>query len=112
MAAGDHKKEDFRKYLEKNGIIDALTKVLVGLYEEPEKPESAMDYVKQFLGGASDVDVEAVRSENEELRRKVEELQQRVDELTGQSQAVAQDSAALAAGDTVERATQDLQNSL
>ncbi|KAI8818732.1 uncharacterized protein EV422DRAFT_163072 [Fimicolochytrium jonesii] len=83
MAAGDHKKEDFRKYLEKNGIVDALTKVLVGLYEEPEKPENALEYVKQFLGGPSDVDVEALKSENEELRRKVEELQQRLDEAGG-----------------------------
>ena len=32
----DSKKEEFRKYLEKSGVIDALTKVLVGLYEEPE----------------------------------------------------------------------------
>ncbi|KAJ3139514.1 hypothetical protein HDU90_009015 [Geranomyces variabilis] len=83
MAAGDHKKEDFRKYLEKNGIIDALTKVLVGLYEEPEKPESAMEYVKQFLGGPSDVDVDALRAENDALRRKCEELQARLDEMSG-----------------------------
>ena len=34
----DSKKEEFRKYLEKSGVIDALTKVLVGLYEEPERP--------------------------------------------------------------------------
>ncbi|KAJ3292994.1 hypothetical protein HK104_004839 [Borealophlyctis nickersoniae] len=80
--AVDQKKEDFRKYLEKNGIIDALTKVLVGLYEEPEKPEAPIDFIKQFLGGPSDVDVEALRHENEELKRKVDELQQKLDELT------------------------------
>ncbi|KAJ3149537.1 hypothetical protein HDU86_006942 [Geranomyces michiganensis] len=85
MAAGDHKKEDFRKYLEKNGIIDALTKV--GLYEEPEKPESAMEYVKQFLGGPSEVDVDALRAENEALKRKTEELQARLDELSGIGEA-------------------------
>ncbi|KAJ3022849.1 hypothetical protein HKX48_005050 [Thoreauomyces humboldtii] len=91
--AGDHKKEDFRKYLEKNGIIDALTKVLVGLYEEPEKPESAMEYVKQFLGGPSDVDVEALRSENEELQRRIEELLQRLDEMSGiAGQSATQDT--------------------
>lgn len=37
----DSKKEEFRKYLEKSGVIDALTKVLVGLYEEPERPGTA-----------------------------------------------------------------------
>jgi len=30
----ESKKEEYRRYLEKSGVIDALTKVLVGLYEE------------------------------------------------------------------------------
>ncbi|KAJ3050741.1 hypothetical protein HK097_008263 [Rhizophlyctis rosea] len=85
--AVDQKKEDFRKYLEKNGIIDALTKVLVGLYEEPEKPEAPVDYIKQFLGGPSGVDVEALRQENEELKKRVEELQAKVDELSAPTNA-------------------------
>ena len=38
------KREEFRKYLESNGILDALTKVLVGLYEEPEKPVDPLEY--------------------------------------------------------------------
>ena len=37
------KREDFRKYLEKSGVVDQLTKCLVGLYEEKEKPSSAVD---------------------------------------------------------------------
>ena len=44
----ESKKEEFRKYLEKSGVIDALTKVLVGLYEEPERPPNAVDYIKRF----------------------------------------------------------------
>ncbi|KAI8812880.1 hypothetical protein BJ742DRAFT_768004 [Cladochytrium replicatum] len=80
--AVDQKKEDFRKYLERNGIIDALTKVLVGLYEEPEKPENPVDFIKQFLGGPSDLDVDALRRENEELKRKVQELEARLEEIT------------------------------
>ena len=38
----ESKKEEFRKYLENTGVIDQLTKVLVGLYEEPEKPEEPL----------------------------------------------------------------------
>ncbi|KAJ3100824.1 hypothetical protein HDU96_010203 [Phlyctochytrium bullatum] len=101
--AVDQKKEDFRKYLEKNGIIDALTKgktihplnplpfshtftlVLVGLYEEPEKPENPLEFVKQFLGGPSDIDVEALKHENEELKKRVEELQAKIDELSARA---------------------------
>jgi hypothetical protein len=32
------KKEEFQKYLDNTGVVDALTKVLVGLYEVPERP--------------------------------------------------------------------------
>ena len=39
----DSKKEEFRKYLEKGGVIDEMTKVLVSLYEEPEKPSNAVE---------------------------------------------------------------------
>jgi len=39
------KREEFRKYLEKTGVMDALTKVLVALYEEPDKPENAVEYI-------------------------------------------------------------------
>ncbi|XP_037737507.1 C-Myc-binding protein isoform X1 [Chelonia mydas] len=42
--AADSKREQFRRYLEKSGVLDTLTKVLVALYEEPEKPNSALEY--------------------------------------------------------------------
>eukprot|EP00621_Florenciella_sp_RCC1693_P016280 CAMPEP_0182525880 /NCGR_PEP_ID=MMETSP1323-20130603/2788_1 /TAXON_ID=236787 /ORGANISM="Florenciella parvula, Strain RCC1693" /LENGTH=96 /DNA_ID=CAMNT_0024734651 /DNA_START=63 /DNA_END=353 /DNA_ORIENTATION=+ len=77
----DSKKEEFRKYLEKSGVIDALTKVLVGLYEEPERPPNAVDYIKRYMGAPTGVDVEAMRSENEQLRKEREELRATVEEL-------------------------------
>ena len=46
----EQKKEEFRKYLERAGVIDNLTKVLVGLYEEPEKPGNAIEFIKKCLG--------------------------------------------------------------
>lgn len=46
---GDSKKEEFRKYLEKAGVLDALTKTLVCLYEEPEKPNNALDFFRKNL---------------------------------------------------------------
>ncbi|KAB0794737.1 hypothetical protein PPYR_04140 [Photinus pyralis] len=41
----ESKREEFRKYLEKTGVMDALTKVLVSLYEEPDKPDNAVEYI-------------------------------------------------------------------
>ncbi len=45
--------EEFRKYLEKSNVIDALTKVLVTLYEEPDRPEKPVEFIKKALGGPS-----------------------------------------------------------
>ena len=72
------KKEEFRRYLEKTGVLDALTKVLVGLYEESERPQSALEYIKRYLGSPVGVDVEGLRKENEELKKKVELLQKQL----------------------------------
>mmetsp|Transcript_51687 Transcript_51687/g.82134 ORF Transcript_51687/g.82134 Transcript_51687/m.82134 type:complete len:99 (-) Transcript_51687:229-525(-) len=80
----DSQKEEFRKYLEKNGIISQLTRVLVGLYEEPERPANAIDYIKKYLGAPTGVDVEELRAENEDLKRQNAELEQKVDSLQKQ----------------------------
>lgn len=54
----EQKKDEFRKYLEKAGVIDQLTKVLVGLYEEQEKPGNVIEFIKKSLGEPTDTDVE------------------------------------------------------
>merc|ERR1712170_323392 len=71
----DSKKEEFRKYLEKSGVIDALTKVLVGLYEEPERPPNAVDYIKRYMGAPTNVDIDTIREENDSLKKKNKELE-------------------------------------
>lgn len=58
-----------------------VSTVLVGLYEEPEKPPNAVDYVKRYMGAPTGIDVEALRAENEELKKKVLSLQETVEEL-------------------------------
>ncbi len=93
------KKEEFRKYLEKSGVIDQLTRVLVGLYEQPEKPANSIEldfwrrgtknmktnnehrFIKKFLGAPSDSDVDTLRSENEKLKEQVAALETKVQEL-------------------------------
>ncbi|KPJ19787.1 C-Myc-binding protein [Papilio machaon] len=64
----DSKREEFRRYLERAGVMDALTKVLVSLYEEPDKPEDALEYVRKHLGtdGGED-ELEAARARIAEL---------------------------------------------
>ena len=117
----DAKKDEFRKYLEKAGVLELLTKSLVSvrlvfscssrfnwqlifelcqlnaqLYEEPEKPNDALSYLKNSVGGryiwqinkeilwrrihpsCSPTDKEMIaklREENELLKGKVKELE-------------------------------------
>lgn len=48
--------------------MDALTKVLVSLYEEPDKPEDALEYVRKHLGtDGGDDELEAARARIAEL---------------------------------------------
>ncbi|XP_015429180.1 PREDICTED: C-Myc-binding protein [Dufourea novaeangliae] len=76
MKPPDSKREEFRKYLERAGVMDALTKVLVSLYEQTEKPDDALDYIRQNLGGITEVDIEMdlLRKELDETKAKVTEL--------------------------------------
>ncbi|XP_014663390.1 PREDICTED: C-Myc-binding protein-like [Priapulus caudatus] len=73
----DSRREEFRKYLENAGLVDALTKVLVSLYEEPEKPENPLDFFKKGIGatGPDAADMESLKLEIEQLREQVAMLQ-------------------------------------
>ncbi|KAJ1532365.1 hypothetical protein ONE63_000966 [Megalurothrips usitatus] len=66
----DSKREEYRKYLERAGVMDSLTRVLVSLYEEQDKGIDALEYVRNYL-------VENHPSQNateEELRAQVNQL--------------------------------------
>eukprot|EP00762_Andalucia_godoyi_P007331 ANDGO_01544.mRNA.1 C-Myc-binding protein homolog len=78
----DTKKEEFRKYLEKTGVIDAMTRVLVALYEEPERPSNPLDFIKQYLGSSGSSETDALRAESEELKKKNADLLGQIDELS------------------------------
>ncbi|XP_065852036.1 uncharacterized protein [Euphorbia lathyris] len=68
------KKETFRKYLESSGVLDTLTKVLVSLYEQNEKPSSALEFIQQKLGGPSLSEYENLQAEMSDLQVKYNDL--------------------------------------
>jgi len=76
----ESKKEEFQRYLEKSGVIDALTKVLVGLYEVPEKPNNAIDFIKEYLGAAMTDDVDKLKQELDQKNKTIQELEKQLED--------------------------------
>merc|ERR1712029_1266933 len=78
MGSQDAKKEEFKKYLEKAGVLELLTKSLVSLYEEPEKPNDAVNYLKKSVGGTDGdkVEIDKLQTENTELKAKIAALEE------------------------------------
>ena len=77
--SAETKKDDFRKYLEKSSVIDSLTKALVALYEEPNRPEKPIEFVQKKLGGRTEAEfveleqkLEAAHAEIQALKAKLE----------------------------------------
>ncbi|XP_014482050.1 PREDICTED: C-Myc-binding protein isoform X1 [Dinoponera quadriceps] len=76
----DIKREEFRKYLERSGVMEGLTKVLVMLYEEPEKPADALEYVRKHVGGIMEdtSEVDLLKKELDEAKAKIAELKSKL----------------------------------
>ena len=84
------KKDEFRAYLEKTGVVDQLTKVLVSLYEETDKPTNPIEFIKRNMSAPEEIDQDNLKNEylklkeeNEKLRVRVTELQKQIESLKG-----------------------------
>merc|ERR1712087_1101876 len=71
------RKEEFQKYLEKAGVTDQLTKLLVSLYENPDRPENALDYIRNFLGANI---AQNANDDSKELQQRISDLEQQLKE--------------------------------
>ncbi|XP_075886480.1 C-Myc-binding protein [Nelusetta ayraudi] len=81
--ASESKREQFRRYLEKSGVLDTLTSVLAALCEETDKPNNALDFIKLHLGaaGPEPAEAEALRTEMADLQQKFNLLMEENKEL-------------------------------
>ena len=84
------KKDEFRAYLEKTGVVDQLTKVLVSLYEETDKPTNPLEFIKRNMSAPEEIvqdnlknEYLKLKEENEKLRQRVTELQKQIEALKG-----------------------------
>ncbi|MES1904836.1 MAG: hypothetical protein MHPSP_001134 [Paramarteilia canceri] len=69
--------EEFTQYLEDNGVINAITKALLELYELETKPKNVLKFLINSIMDketsdelkAKDEELENLRTENEELKK-------------------------------------------
>ncbi|XP_036353526.2 c-Myc-binding protein-like [Ochotona princeps] len=73
--AANWKREQFRRCLEKLGVMDALAKLSVTLHEESKKPNSALDFFF-FYGAATpgNPEIEQLCLELAEMKEKCEAI--------------------------------------
>ena len=85
------KRDEFTAYLEKSGVVDNLTEVLINLYEEGEKPKFPTDYIKANLkssnAGENEVIIQnnKLREENKKLKQRVAELEKTIEKMKKES---------------------------
>lgn len=74
----DGSKEDFRKYLDRKGVLDAITKVLIKC--NSDRPENAIEYLLDNLGERLKDKDTIARLENElnDARNEVETLKREI----------------------------------
>uniref|UniRef100_A0A0K8TQJ3 Putative c-myc-binding protein isoform x1 n=1 Tax=Tabanus bromius TaxID=304241 RepID=A0A0K8TQJ3_TABBR len=72
----DVKRDEFRKYLERTGALDAISKVFIKLFECPDRPENAIEFIRVNIGDAiqETETVEYLKKELEECRNEIVEL--------------------------------------
>lgn len=65
MSDTDLKRAEFRRYLQRTGVADSVTKAFVALYEETNKPSNALEYIAQFLGCSGEDKIAQLQEEIE-----------------------------------------------
>lgn len=77
----DGSKEDFRKYLDRQGVLDAITKVLIKC--NSDRPENAIEYLLDNLGEKLKDKDTIARLENElnDARNEIEILKREMNAL-------------------------------
>uniref|UniRef100_A0A182N466 arginine kinase n=1 Tax=Anopheles dirus TaxID=7168 RepID=A0A182N466_9DIPT len=77
MVSLEQKREAFRKYLESAGAIDCLSKALIRLYQEDQKPDDACKFIRQVLCENCPTDEQVAESMAElvEARKTIQRLE-------------------------------------
>ncbi|CAA9990838.1 C-Myc-binding protein, putative [Plasmodium knowlesi strain H] len=79
MNAGE---KEFITYLEEHGVIDQISRALLQLFQEKEKPKDAIKFISDHLQNVdADVPLEDLKRENSFLREENQRLTRKFEEL-------------------------------
>lgn len=108
----DGSKEDFRKYLDRKGVLDAITKVLIKC--NSDRPENAIQYLMDNMGerlkdkdtiARLEADLNDARNEIEMLKRELDAL--KLDTTTSMATGSISSSGSVPPGNVVDSADQE-----
>lgn len=79
------KREQFKRYLEQSGVIDALTKALIKLYDENDKPDDAIRYIRKYMCEScpDDTEVDKIKNDYEEAKKTIAKLEAELYKIKG-----------------------------
>lgn len=72
--------------MERAGVIDALSKALIKLYEEQNKPDDAIRFVRKFMCEScpDDAQFDAMKADLEEANKTISKLEQDLERMRDQ----------------------------
>lgn len=90
----DGSKEDFRKYLDRKGVLDAITKVLIKC--NSDRPENAIEFLLENLGEKlkDKHSIACLENELSDAKNEIETLKRRIESLQVASAAAAPNAGA------------------
>lgn len=78
----EKRREQFKKYLDEKRVMDQLSKIVVSLYERPERPEDPLVYIQDYFSlEKGDLDMPTLRADNIKLTKRLDELKAKLADL-------------------------------
>lgn len=77
----ERKRELFKRYLEEKKVMDTLSKIIVSLYELPERPQDPLTFIRDFFTDTGGIDIANIRTENFHLAKDLEGMKTKLADL-------------------------------
>ncbi|CXJ16419.1 C-Myc-binding protein, putative [Plasmodium berghei] len=90
-----NEKNEFISYLEEHDIINHISRVLLKLFEEKEKPADVIEYIRMNWGNTdADISLDELKKENAFLREENKNLTKKFEELNNTLKKLISDNEA------------------